>query len=68
MDRHEINSKHYYKNAFVVAKKIDDAMRTFNPRVIHVEEGVIKYYSKVPKNFDPSDPSGLLPAKAGVEI
>lgn len=58
-----------YIDVMSVVEKIDDGLKKFNKRVIHLHEGVVKYHSKIPKNFSPtSRPKGLLPPKAGIKV
>lgn len=58
-----------YLDVKTVVEKIDDSHKTFNRRVLHIQEGVIKYHSKIPKGFSSKKKSNtLLPPKAGVRV
>ena len=58
-----------YLDVKTIVEKIDDNHKNFNKRVLHIQEGVIKYHSKIPKGFSPIKKSNtLLPPKAGVRV
>ena len=58
-----------YLDVMIVVEKIDDNHKLFNRRVLHIQEGVIKYHSKIPKGFSSEKKSNtLLPPKAGVRV
>ena len=40
-------------NAIAVVDKMDDNFSRYNQRVLEIKSGVLQYYSKIPKTYDP---------------
>lgn len=43
-------------NLIDIVEKYDDSFKQLNKRILEIDSGILRYYSKVPQDFNPNNP------------